>query len=536
MSKRAYLTLDLLIERAGDSYRALIVDSPVGQANAAFASPFQPPELDSFMARIGRRAPISGANATPEEMLKQFGKTLFNAVFHDEVLTSFRRSRDAADNADKGLRIKLRLDEVPELADLPWEYLYDATRENFLALSRETPIVRFLALPEPVEPLAAPSPLNLLAVLASPTDYETLDVQGEWRRLQDATLELRADNKLTLTRVEPPTFDALQRQLRKGDYHLLHFIGHGEYDAATQHGALVFEDAQKQGRAVRDELVATLLHDADSMRVVLLNACEGARTSAKNPFTGVAPRLVQKGIPAVIAMQFPISDPAAILFSSEVYRTLADGFPMDAAVNEARRAIYFGGSVLEWGTPVLFMRAADGTIFAGEDEMADEKKSGKSGGGINIGGNARVSVGRDMIGGDKNVQGDDIFAEGDINTVTIGAGATVGQVAAGRNNTQINQGADLKDLAALFQTVYKQVDARPDDPDIDKDEIKAKVKQVESEANKGEQANAKKIERWLTDLKNIAPDILEITAAALLNPIAGVALAVAKIAERFRTT
>ena len=533
MANRSYLTLDLLLEPADDGYRASIVDSPVGQADVSFASPFQPEELDTFLARVGRRAPISGTSATPEEMLKQFGKTLFNAVFHDEVLTSFRRSRDAADVAKKGLRIKLRLDKVPELADLPWEYLYDATREDFLALSTDTPIVRFLALPEPVQPLLAPSPLNLLAVLSSPKDYDTLDVQGEWRRLQDATRELRADNKLTLTRVEPPTFEALQRQLRKTDYHVLHFIGHGEYDKDTRHGALVFQDDQGNGRAVRDDLVATLLHDADTLRVVLLNACEGGRASATNPFTGVAPRLVQKGIPAVIAMQFPISDPAAIQFSSEVYRTLADGYPMDAAVNEARRSIYFGGSVLEWGTPVLFMRAEDGTIFAGEEEMADDKKSGaRTKSGITIK-DSHVNTTGDIVGGSQNFYGNQY--KGDENTVTIGAGATVGQVAAGSGITQVNQGADLKDLAALFQSVYKQIDNRPAADDIDNDEITNKVKQIEAEAKKGEQANAKKIERWLTDLKNIAPDILEVTAAALLNPIAGVALAVAKVAEKFRT-
>lgn len=536
MAKRSYLTLDLLLEPAGSEYRARIVDSPVGQASSTFAPPFQPQELDTFLARVGRRAPISGTSATPEEMLKQFGKTLFNAVFHDEALSCFRSSRVLADKEGKGLRIKLRLDEVPELADLPWEYLYDATRENFLALSRETPIVRFLALPEPVQPLLAPLPLNLLAVLSSPKDYDTLDVKAEWQRLQDATRELRADNKLTLTKVELPTFETLQRQLRKTDYHILHFIGHGEYDKDTRHGALVFQDEQGNGRPVRDDLVATLLHDADTLRVVLLNACEGGRTSAINPFTGVAPRLVQKGIPAVIAMQFPISDPAAIQFSSEVYRTLADGFPIDAAVNEARQTIYYGGSVLEWGTPVLFMRAEDGTIFAGENDMADDKKTeNKPNGGINIGGNANVSVGRDMVAGDKIVHGDEISAGGNVNAVTIGAGATVGQAAAGSGISQVNQGTDLKDLAALFQTVYKEIDARPADPDIDKDEIKNKVKQIEDEAKKGEQANAKKIERWLTELKNIAPDILEVTAAAILNPIAGVALAVAKVAEKFRT-
>ncbi len=529
------LTLDLLIEAGADGYRARVLNSPAGQASATFAPPFGSAELEAFMSRVARRAPMTGSGGKPEELLKQVGGTLFDAVFRDEVLVSYRRSRDAADRESKGLRIRLRLNEVPELADLPWEYLYDTSRQTFLALSKETPIVRFLELPEPVEPLAAPAPLNLLGVLASPNDYDALDVEGEWRRMLDATLDLRSRNRLTLERINPPTFDALRAALRKKDYHILHFIGHGEYDDVTQEGALIFQNEDGTGRTVRDELIATLLHDSDSLRVVVLNACEGARVSAQNPFTGVAPHLIRRGIPAVIAMQFPISDPAALQFSSDVYRTLADGYPIDAAVNEARRAIYFNGSVLEWGTPVLFMRADDGTIFLKENAMADDPKTDKPArGGINISG-GNVSAGRDIVAGDKTVSGDDISAGGDVSIVSIGAGAQVGQAAAGKDISQTSQsGTNPQELTALFNAINKQVDARPPDPNVDKDEIQDTLEQIKKEASKGESANAVKIERWLKQLRDIAPDILQVTAAALLDPVAGVALAVAKVAERVR--
>lgn len=525
-----YLVFDLLVEKTGDAYRARVVDSPVGQANTNFALPFTASELESFLARVGRRAQITGSGLKPEEWLKQFGGKIFAAVFHDEVLTSYRRSRDQAERENKGLRVKLRLNDVPELADLPWEYLYDAARQQFLALSKETPIVRYLELPERVTPLAAPSPLNLLAVLASPNDQETLDVESEWMRLENTTKNLRAQQKITLTRVEPPTLDALRARLRQNEYHIFHFIGHGEYDADKQRGALVFENEDGTSRAVSDERVATLLNDANSLRVVLLNACEGARTSMQNPFAGVAPRLIQQGIPAVIAMQFPISDPAAIEFSGDVYSTLADGYPIDAAVNEARRAIYFSGSVLEWGTPVLFMRADDGMIFEKEEEKMEEKeKKGNGGnrGGINISGGS-IHVGGDIVSGDKIVHGDQ-------NTVNIGAGATVGQVAAGKNITQ-TQGASAQDLTALFNAIYKQIDARPNDPNVERGEIREAVKTIESEVAKGEEANANRVERWMKFLKELAPDILEVTAAAILNPISGVTTAIKKIAEKARAT
>ena len=62
-------------------------------------------------------------------------------------------------------------------------------------------------------------------------------------------------------------------------------------------------------------------------------------------------------------MQFEITDRAAIVFGGEFYAALADGYPVDSALAEARKAIFADQNDVEWGTPVLFMRVADGRIF-----------------------------------------------------------------------------------------------------------------------------------------------------------------------------
>jgi len=77
---------------------------------------------------------------------------------------------------------------------------------------------------------------------------------------------------------------------------------------------------------------------------------------------GITQRLVQKGLPAVIAMQSKVTDKAAIRLAHEFYCSLADGYPVDAALAEARKAIY-DTKLVEWGLPVLAMRAPDGCIF-----------------------------------------------------------------------------------------------------------------------------------------------------------------------------
>ena len=96
---------------------------------------------------------------------------------------------------------------------------------------------------------------------------------------------------------------------------------------------------------------------------MVLNACEGGRGSPEDPYGGAAQALVRAQIPAVIAMQFEISDAAASLFAREFYGALADGFPVDASLGEARKAMFADPHSVEWGTPVLYTLARDGHLF-----------------------------------------------------------------------------------------------------------------------------------------------------------------------------
>jgi len=106
-----------------------------------------------------------------------------------------------------------------------------------------------------------------------------------------------------------------------------------------------------------------LLHDHRTLRLAVLNSCEGARATTGDPFASLAASLVRQGIPAVTAMQFEISDRAACTFAEEFYAALAQGYPVDAALAEARKAIYCLPEDVEWGTPVLYMRSPDGVLF-----------------------------------------------------------------------------------------------------------------------------------------------------------------------------
>lgn len=363
MEERTYLDFDVIIERSGKKYRARVIGSPAGQASGDFGKPFSDLELENFVLKLGQ--PRQGTRRIDSSMMgtvKQFGEKLFRTVFNDDVYACYLRSMDIATKDNKGLRLRLRID-VPEFHDLPWEFLYNPQLNQFPALSVNTPVVRYFDLPYTTQPLFVKPPLKILAMISSPEEYPPLDVEGEWKKLNESLEPLINRNLVVLERLKQPTLRALQHSLRRDPVHIFHYIGHGKYFERKQDGMLLLEDENGRGKPVSGQFLGTILHDHRSLQLVVLNACEGARTSSDDPYAGVAQTLVQQGIPAVIAMQFEIFDDAALTFGQEFYSAVVDGYPIDAALSEARKAIFSTGNEVEWGTPVLFSRSPDSVLF-----------------------------------------------------------------------------------------------------------------------------------------------------------------------------
>ncbi len=356
-----YLNFDLLIAGAGQVFTARVLEAPAGEARASFAAPFTLLEAENLVLKIGRpRRGRRSFDSAPTRAAKELGGKLFDAAFSTEVRACLQESLSQAKSQGARLRIRLRLD-APDLADLPWEYLYNRALNSFVALSSETSLVRYLELPRALGAPAIDIPLKVLAIIADPIGSPPLAGEDEWQNLVKALAPLAG--QVQVERLEPPTLAALQASLRRTPFHVIHFVGHGVFDEAAKDGALLFEDASRSGERVSAERLAAILHNHSHLRLVILNCCEGARLAVNEPFSGVARSLIQQGVPAVIAMQFEISDAAALTFSNVFYESLADGLEVDGAVVEARTAMYSGRDDVEFGAPVLFMRAPDGVLF-----------------------------------------------------------------------------------------------------------------------------------------------------------------------------
>jgi len=361
-----YLDFDVWIDQKSEAvYRAKAWSDAGFEATESFSLPAVLAGGGLCLAGGGavRGGPVAegGADGATAE---QVGGELFRTVFQGELLKAFEGCLAKA-RGGPGLRIRLRLNDVPQLASLPWEYLYDAEGRGFLALSARTPVVRYLELSEGLSTLLVEPPLRVLAVISTPQGYRELaEADEEWRRLCAALEPLLRSGLIEVERLARPTSAALEARLRTGQpIHVFHFVGHGGHSELRGEGVLVFEDEAGNGVPVGGPSLAYLFQDHPSLRLAVLNACNGARSSQENTFAGTAQVLVQRGVPAVIAMQSEVMDETACGFAEKFYRALAAGLPVDACVGEVRRALAAERNP-EWGTPVLYLRATDGRLFA----------------------------------------------------------------------------------------------------------------------------------------------------------------------------
>jgi CHAT domain len=367
-------------------FRARVLKSPFGEGTVGFSLSSvvggEPAALEALGISRGGDRDLDVQGAAPTLVappLLETGTELFRSVFQGQVRTLFDKSRGQLEiSPNLGLRLKIKLDpsdaETAALADLPWELLCDGETEDFFALSRQTSLVRYLDVPRSSQPIPFTPPLRILAVGASPHSMQSLDLDEETRRLEELN---RSSPGIEVRFLPHASAGAVREALSEDTYNVLHFMGHGTFDCASGEGMLAFEAEDGSADLVSGKAFATKLRDLRSLGVVVLNACNTARAGHQggtSPFRGVATALVLGGVPAVVAMQRPISDRAAIGFSTAFYRHLARGDSIDQALTEGRQAIHSAKpEAFEWATPVLFLRMPDGNVFVAKPAERPEE-------------------------------------------------------------------------------------------------------------------------------------------------------------------
>ncbi|GAB1540027.1 hypothetical protein NUACC21_26960 [Scytonema sp. NUACC21] len=337
----------------------------VDRNNQIRASSEQGEALGEFhleMNEINLTLKLIKLRQTDSELLKLLGRKLYQALFPNQINTRFHATLAGAQA--KGYSVRLRLIfQSPQLAALPWEFLYDEETNSFLGNNTQTVLSRYIDVPLQKRVIAAKLPLKALLVISSPTDLTKLDATGEETLIRSALKKHIEAGKIELDIIREATIRNINQKLREKPYNIFHFIGHSVFE--NNKGYIALEDTNKTAKLLDDEGFANCFLGNSSLGLAVLNSCQGAEVSEHQIFAGIAPNLVRRGIPAVIAMQYPILDTTAKVFADEFYRTLVLNYPLDTAIQTTRNAISqeVGLDKPDFATPVLYMRAPDGIIL-----------------------------------------------------------------------------------------------------------------------------------------------------------------------------
>lgn len=325
--------------------------------------PWDEATLDEILARLNGMA--EGKEGADEGFLTGLGSTLYETFLAGTARRLFDQTWGLG-AGEKQVVFRLAIDdETLFLAGLPWELLLrsdDGVTGDYLSLSNRRPFVRDVALPEPAPPPKFETPIHILAVLSNP--LKDLDLAAEEARLRDALAEPLADGRVTLAVLPTPTPIALNRAILRQEPQILHYAGHGAYEPESGEGYLLIERDGAPFQLTGASLAELL--EGSSVQLMVLDACETGYGGRAHPGLGLAPTLIRDArLPAVIAMQFPILDRAALVFSEEFYTAL---LAPDATVERAlararvRLAQEMGRGHIAWATPALWMRARSGRV------------------------------------------------------------------------------------------------------------------------------------------------------------------------------
>lgn len=371
---KSYLDLTVVISPGTDgAYAVRVVTSKGNVGNSTLRLPFALRDLTGVVFGVAQttrtvtavsphESAAGGGSALDSRSATDFGVELFEALFQGEARDMLAVTDGIAESQDAGVRIRLSMDlrgdGMAEVASLPWE-LMCRRGQRALAVSTQTLLVRSLDSTQPNDPRPFRAPLRILLLESNPNGTASLNLDKERARIEQNWARLPG---VQVDRVRPIKADIL-RALAGADYHVIHYMGHGDFDA-DEGGMLLLELEDGSPDPVSGDVFAAWL-EAEPLRLVFLNACKTGTTSARSgvhPFAGVATALIRERVPAVVAMQFPISDKAAIEFARAFYERISQGYPVDAAVAEGRKVLY-SSKPTEWATPVLYLRSKDGHLF-----------------------------------------------------------------------------------------------------------------------------------------------------------------------------
>jgi CHAT domain-containing protein len=306
--------------------------------------------LQIQMERYARKTELA---RTDEKNLhfqtKDIGLSLWQDIFvaHPEIKEAYGETC-----TNQNTLVSLQIEAPVDFLRLPLEFMYQGDQSKCLVLQH--PLARFVCgvIPkrEPIsrQRLALAKNLRVL-IIASNTEPPISGVDIETQKLRNflekEQRDIFVDVKLISTK--QATYGYVRDELKKPNYDIIHYAGHGLYNPDSPEKSSLFFWSKKNKHGDVVPMKATelkMLLEKSEARLVYLSCCYGTATGdpsalLDDDFLGLADSAVNAGIPTVLGFRWPVSDDGACQLALAFYRSLLEQGSPGIALLEARREL-----------------------------------------------------------------------------------------------------------------------------------------------------------------------------------------------------
>jgi tetratricopeptide (TPR) repeat protein len=303
--------------------------------------------------------------------LPQWGADLFNAVFSNRAAQ--RIFNDFQDEEEE--RLLTINASHPAILSLPWELLRDSEGTYLVHDNPRISIRRRLpGIGRRPFKVQIKDSLRLLFVVSRPNGAGFIDPRGQAQAVLDAVAQ-EAAGRIEVEFLRPATLENLVKRLedkRLPAVDIVHFDGHGVFDAKVNTGHLLFEDQDGKIDKIPAEKLGDMLN-RQKVSLIVLSACESAKVGGEEAMGCVAARLTHAGIPTVLAMTYSVLVTTARQLFAKFYEKLLQGQGTGEALDNARRDLYLNQNrgerqrgdqrvilkLQDWFLPALYQAGKD---------------------------------------------------------------------------------------------------------------------------------------------------------------------------------
>jgi hypothetical protein len=301
------------------------------------------------------------SNRLTDQELKSFGQRLAKNLFPDGVAPLLTVGED------RRLRIGICSDDTV-LKNIPWEYVVFQGGGDAPSMRRTIARIVPTAYGGDGKPVRLKGrALKVCMAVARPASKDYVPYTEVKNRLESAFQEnlnkQGLASKVVVDAIDA-SIQALGDALANKKYDVIHFLGHGAPDLLY----FVDDTLKRNPQEVRTEQIVPLFCDPN-VQLVILSACSTGKMEKLEGLPSLAERLVENGMPAVVANQMPIFDVSIAPFCTRLYQVLLETGEIDLAVGAGRSALKVElgankkAAAVEWGMPVLYRRPGRSILF-----------------------------------------------------------------------------------------------------------------------------------------------------------------------------